>query len=141
MARIRAAVWGHQEYWETRIKRYMDCELHPRQALTPRIVYVALEADAVVGFVAGHLTQRYGCDGELEWINVAAEHRKRGLASELLRCLTRWFAEQNALRVCVDVEPTNTAARSFYMRYGASELNKHWLVWEDIRTVMKEPPA
>jgi ribosomal protein S18 acetylase RimI-like enzyme len=133
MARIRAADWETKEYWIRRIRGYTNCELHPRQALPPRIIYVATEADLVLGLIAGHLTRRYECDGELEWIDVIPERRRTGVASELLRNLAAWFAEQKAHRVCVDVDPANKIARSFYGRHGAQKLSDHWLVWNDIR--------
>lgn len=136
MARIRAGEWETEEYWRVRISRYMDCELHPQHALMPRVTYVALEDTAVVGFIAGHLTRRYECDGELEWINVIRERRGSGIASELLRRLAAWFAEQKALRICVDVEPSNIAARRFYKRCGAVDLNAHWLAWNNINVVL-----
>jgi ribosomal protein S18 acetylase RimI-like enzyme len=136
MARIRAAQWETEEYWRGRISRYMNCELHPQHALLPRVKYVALDGDSLVGFIAGHLTRRFACDGELEWINVVPERRGSGVAPELLRLLARWFAEQNASRICVDVEPGNAIARRFYKRFGAVELNPHWLVWEDIKVAL-----
>ena len=58
MGRIRAAEWETEEYWRVRISRYLNCELHPEQALMPRVSYVALEAESLVGFIAGHLTRR-----------------------------------------------------------------------------------
>jgi len=136
MGRIRAAEWETEEYWRVRISRYLNCELHPEQVLMPRVSYVALEAESLVGFIAGHLTRRYACDGELEWINVIPECRGSAVASELLRLLAAWFAEQKASRICVDVEPNNTTARRFYKRYGADDLNEHWLVWNDIKVVL-----
>ncbi|SRR5437879_6101215 len=138
MARIRAGEWGTEEYWRVRISRYLDRELHPQQALLPRVIYVALEGDSLVGFIAGHLTRRYACDGELEWINVIRERRGSVVASELLRLLAAWFAKQKASRICVDVDPANTTARRFYMRHGADNLNEHWLVWNDIKVVLAE---
>ena len=104
----------------------------------PRINYVALEGESLVGFVAGHLTRRYACHGELQWINVVPEWRGKEIASELLRRLAAWFAEQKASRICVDVDPANTAARRFYTRHGAEDLNPHWLVWNDIKVVLGE---
>jgi hypothetical protein len=86
IARIRAAEWGTEEYWTTRIAGYINRDLHPQKALMPRVVYVALENDLVAGFVAGHLTRRYECDGELEWIKVICHRRGSGVASELLLC-------------------------------------------------------
>src|SRR5467141_1677150 len=124
IARIRAGEWGTEEYWRVRISRYLDRELHPQQALLPRVIYVALEGDSLVGFIAGHLTRRYACDGELEWINVIRERRGSVVASELLRLLAAWFAKQKASRICVDVDPANTTARRFYMRHGADNLNE-----------------
>jgi hypothetical protein len=85
MGRIRAAEWETEEYWRVRISRYLNCELHPHQALIPRVSYVALEGEALVGFIAEHLTRRYACDGELEWINVNPKCRRSAIASELLR--------------------------------------------------------
>ena len=136
MARIRAASWGDEEYWMRRIQGYLQCEIHPQKALNPRVSFVAVEKNEVVGLIAGHLTQRHGCDGELEWIDVVASRRGSGIASRLLVLLAEWFIEQNALRICVDVQPSNTAARQFYRRHGAEELNPHWMVWKDIKTVL-----
>jgi len=135
MARIRATEWETEEYWRVRISRYMNCELHPQHALMPRVNYVALEGDALVGCIAGHLTRRFACDGEIEWINVIPERRGSGVAAGLLRLLATWFTEQKATRICIDVQPGNTVARRFYMRHGAVELNAHWLVWDDIKIV------
>lgn len=132
---MRAADWGTEEYWQTRITGYMHRTLHPRDALAARELFVA-EDDArgiaVVGFVAGHLTRRLGCSGELEWINVAAESRHAGVATELLRTIASWFAEVGAFRVCVDPDAD---ARGFYLELGAHALDDHWLIWEDIRLV------
>ena len=132
MAQIRAADWGTEGYWQTRIRQYLANELHPQHALNHRVVFVAVENDRVVGLIAGHLTRRFGCDGELEWISIRPEHRKGGVGSQLLRHLAQWFLAQNARKICVDVEPTNHAARSFYARHGAEDLKPHWMVWKDI---------
>jgi ribosomal protein S18 acetylase RimI-like enzyme len=74
----------------------------------------------------------------LQWINVAKERRGGGIAGELLRRLAAWFVEQKASKICVDVQPTNLAARKFYRRHGATDLNPHWLVWNDIRVALHE---
>jgi len=136
MARIRAQTWGSEEYWNARIAAYLDGQLHPKHSLTPRVGYVAADGESLVGLVAGHLTQRFGCDGELEWIDVIPERRGSGAAAELLRRLAKWFVEHKAFRICVDVQPTNTTARRFYVRHGAEPLNPHWLFWKDIQMVL-----
>ena len=135
MAQIRSAEWGTEDYWKTRIGRYMRGEHDPQNALKPRILYVAAQNFAVVGFIAGHLTRRYECDGELQWINVIAEERNTGIAAALFGLLAQWFASQRAFRICVDVDPENIVARNFYIKHGATELNRHWLVWNDVRSI------
>lgn len=132
MAQIRSLTWGHVDYWIPRISRYMDGTNNPREALRPRVLYVAVGHDALAGIIAGHLTRRHGCDGELEWIDVVPAHRGTGVATALLDCLAKWFVSQQAVRVCVDVDPKNTRARRFYAQCGAKPLNPHWLVWDDI---------
>jgi GNAT superfamily N-acetyltransferase len=66
----------------------------------PRVSYVAFEQGLIVGFIAGHLTRRYGCDGELEWINVSHDHRREGIASKLLLLLGEWLSEQRVESMC-----------------------------------------
>lgn len=140
MAEIRAGDWGTEEYWRERISRYLAHESHPREALPIRVAFVGSQGDRIVGLIAGHLTRRFGCEGELEWISVRPEYRSRGVASELLYRLAQWFVTQRALRVCVDVEPANTTARRFYARHGATDLKPHWTVWEDISKVLETHP-
>ena|SRR5436190_7745809 len=86
-------------------------------------------------FIAGHLTRRFGCDGELEWLDVVAECRRTGVAGELWRALATWFAGHQARRICVDVDPQNAPARAFYRKHGAQDLNAHWFVWPDTSVV------
>lgn len=132
MASIRAREWGTDEYWVERIGGYLRREIHPEHSLPTRVAFIA-EADGMtVGFVAGHITRRYDCSGEMEWINVLPEYREHGIALGLLRLLAGWFTQNGAPRVCVDVSPANAAARRFYARHGAVPLKRHWLVWEDI---------
>jgi GNAT superfamily N-acetyltransferase len=120
-----------------RMAQYLAGEHHPQQALPPRVLWMASAGEAPIGYTAGHLTRRFGCDGELQWIYVVAEHRRSGVASALLRLLAAWFVEQGARRVCVDVG--DDEARPFYRRHGAVELNRHWMVWEDIGEVVERP--
>jgi ribosomal protein S18 acetylase RimI-like enzyme len=138
LALIRAREWESEEYWRTRISGYLDGSVNPQKALARRVLYVALQADSIVGFIAGHLTRRYECDGELEWIDVIPEYRGKGVSSGLLRRLAAWFKKQEASRICVDVRPENLIARRFYRRHGAGDLNKHWLVWDDIGVVIRQ---
>ena len=134
LASIRAQEWGTQEYWANRILGYMQGKIHPGNALPQRILYLAFDNKEIIGFIAGHLTIRFNCTGELEWINVLPTHRNKGIAKKLLSLLAVWFIENNAIKVCVD--PDNSA-RKFYIKHGAVPLNQHWMIWNDISIILK----
>ena len=125
MAEIRAADWGTEEYWSERILQYLTHKLHPRDALRPRVSFVCVEHQRVVGLIAGHLTRRFGCDGELEWISVRLECRSRGIASELLCRLAKWFVAHHARRVCGRPALSNARKSTSSMSGFAPE---HWKV-------------
>lgn len=136
LARIRGGgIMDSESAWNGRIAGYMNYTHHPQHALKPRIIYVATEGDRIIGFAAGHLTRRYACEGELQWINVIEEYQRSGIATVLVRLLADWFVEQQAYKICID--PGNETARIFYRKNGAADLNDHWMVWEDIRTILK----
>lgn len=137
MARVRANDWGSEEYWRERIQQYLGDHLHPQQALAPRAGFVCVDGDQVVGLIAGHLTHRFGCDGELEWISVSPAYRGQKLASGLLRLLAEWFVAEGARWICVDVDPANEPARRFYAAMGAYDLRPHWMAWKDIGAVCR----
>lgn len=120
---------------EARMLRYLAGEHHPQHALLPRAMWIALDCASPIGYVAGHLTRRFNCDGELQWIYVAPEHRKTHVESALLRFLAECFVENRARRICVDIG--DDRARPFYRRHGAVDLNRHWMVWQDISRVLE----
>jgi GNAT superfamily N-acetyltransferase len=121
------------------MSRYLTGEHHPQQALMPRGIWLAADGESPIGYVAGHLTRRFGCDGELQWIYVVPEYRRSKVASRLLRLLAEWFLEHHARRICVDVGDDD--ARLFYGRHGAVDLNRHWMVWNDIGGVLENSAA
>jgi ribosomal protein S18 acetylase RimI-like enzyme len=59
-----------------------------------------------------------------------------GIAQRLIGQIGAWFMEQGARRICVNVEPDNVAARSFYQRCGAQSLKSYWMVWEGPRAML-----
>ena len=135
LAKIRSGNPDIEKHWTDRISGYLNYTHNPQQALKPRIIYVATDYDKIVGFVAGHLTIRYDCEGELQWINIIEEYQKHGIASELVKVLANWFVEQKSYKICVD--PGNDIARRFYKKNGAENLNAHWMFWKDIRDVFE----
>jgi GNAT superfamily N-acetyltransferase len=139
MARIWGLEKGEGGTSEERMTPYFDGQARPQQALPPRVIYVAHEGEALIGYIAGHLTRRFACDGELQWLYVTQERRRCGVASELLRCLAAWFKEQQASRVCVNVARRNTVALHFYAKHGAKPMKLGWLVWADIAALLESP--
>ncbi|GGG97168.1 GNAT family N-acetyltransferase [Silvibacterium dinghuense] len=141
MAELRAAAWGEREFWMERLIRYRLGQHSPQHALLERAIFVADDAGSVVGFVAGHRTRRFDCDGELQWINVVAHRRGEDVAVRLMSRMGVWFVEQQLSRVCVNVDPANRVARRLYARCGAQALHEQWMVWEDARTMAESVSA
>jgi GNAT superfamily N-acetyltransferase len=141
MARIWGIEKGEGGVPEERMTAYFDGQHHPQQALSPRVIFVAFERDALIGYIAGHLTRRHDCDAELQWIYVTPESRRKGVASELLRCLATWFKQQHSSRVCVNVAVSNIVAYRFYACHGAEVMNQHWLVWKDMAALLHSRKA
>jgi GNAT superfamily N-acetyltransferase len=123
---------------DARMAAYLEGRHHPQQALAPRVAYVGTVGEVVVGYIAGHLTRRYGCDGEVQYLYVAPPFRRSGVASMLLLQLAEWFDAQGAARICVDVNEESPGAGPFYASHGAQPLRPHWMVWPDIRSVIAE---
>jgi GNAT superfamily N-acetyltransferase len=117
---------------DPRMAAYFDGKHHPQEALPPRVGYVALVREAVIGYIAGHLTTRHGCAGEVQYLFVVPEFRRRGVATALLRLLADWFCKARALKVCVCVDADSPAAKPFYESAGASPFRRFWYGWDDI---------
>jgi GNAT superfamily N-acetyltransferase len=122
---------------DSRMEAYFDGRHHPRDALAPRIGYVALVNDTVIGYIAGHQTTRHACGGEVQYLFVAPEFRRRGVATSLLRLMADWFVDAGALKVCVCVDGDSPAARPFYESVGASSFKRFWYAWDDISAVRR----
>src|ERR1044072_4319897 len=91
LAKFRSNSNEEQMYWEERITGYLKLTHNPQKALSERIIYVAENSEKIIGFIAGHLTKRFNCDGELQWINVLEEYRNRGIGFEMICILNKWF--------------------------------------------------
>lgn len=118
---------------DRRMAAYFAGEHHPQQALLPRTGFVALAEGEVIGYIAGHLTTRHGCAGEVQYLYVAPPYRHRGIGTALLHDLAAWFQARHARKVCVALaDDSPPEARPFYESAGAAPLRKHWYGWEDI---------
>ena len=116
-----------------RWKAYIRKEHGPREAKDPRIIYVALADGEIVGFIAGHLTERLGLEGELESIYILPEHQRQKLGTQLIIALAKWFTEWDAKEVCVD---RKEGSEGFYIKLGARFNHQGWLVWDNFVDVL-----
>jgi ribosomal protein S18 acetylase RimI-like enzyme len=120
---------------DERMGAYFRGEHHPYEALMPRAGFVAEFRGSVVGYVAGHLTTRNGCNGELQYLFVSTTFRREHIGTNLVRELAEWFSDRGAKQVCVGVDSESPAAQPFYRALGARPLSAdkpHWYVWEDM---------
>jgi GNAT superfamily N-acetyltransferase len=86
-----------------------------------------------VGFVAGHLTERFGLAGELQSIYILPEHQRRGLGTQLVIALVDWFKKWDAKDICVDHKG---GSEGFYIKLGAKFDDHGWLVWDNFLNVL-----
>lgn len=119
------AFYMEREAAVRRGERYMRGEHHPRHAKDPRIVYAAMAGGEMAGFIAGHLTERFGLEGELQSIYVLPGHQRQGLGTQLVIALARWFEKWEARQVCVDHAGES---EHFYLTLGARPNGRGWLV-------------
>lgn len=80
---------------------------------------VAVEDDAVVGYVVADLVPDHGrAGGHVKDLAVAPDARGRGIASRLLTEALARLAASDAGRVKLEVRETNEAARTLYRSFG-----------------------
>jgi GNAT superfamily N-acetyltransferase len=103
----------------------------PATSRAERVVLKALVDGELVGYLAGHLTTRFGKDAEIENFYVLRSRQRQGIGSALLRRFTAWLAEQGARSLCVGIFRDNPY-QAFYLKYGGAHLNAHWVVWADV---------
>jgi GNAT superfamily N-acetyltransferase len=103
----------------------------PASAKPPRITLKAIDQDRMIGYLAVHLTNRYDKDAEIQSFYVLKEHQRRGIGTALLKKAISWATNLNAKSLCVGIAPENPY-QQFYLKYGGSFLNPHWIVWDDI---------
>jgi GNAT superfamily N-acetyltransferase len=121
---------------DTRMAAYLDGVHHPQRALKPRVAFLAEVSGTIVGYIADHLTDRFGCDAEVQYLYVAPPFRRAGVAGTLLRHLAAWFVKRGAVFVCVDVNSDSASAEPFYSSLGATWLRPSWMAWQDIRAML-----
>jgi len=84
-------------------------------AVQPELFLVALDSDAVIGTVMG------GYDGHRGWIYalaVAIPHRRRGIATALVRAVEQRLAALGCGKINLQVRASNSVLVTFYENLG-----------------------
>jgi len=85
----------------------------------PGLCFVAEAEGAVVGFVLGADTYEILEDtGHLEWLAVAPEQRREGLAARLIETFVEALRATGRKEVVADVSTANEASRAVFARAG-----------------------
>ena len=90
--------------------------------------FVAVAGDRVVGFALGSLMQKRGSAwryGWLEWLGVDPAFSRHGIATRLLRQMTRMFVQRDARIMLVDTDEANEAALAFFRKIGFGQELRH----------------
>lgn len=123
----------HDTDFETRAYRWKTyfAKQSPASAMPQRIILKAIDQDKIIGYLAVHLTSRYDKGAEIQSFYVLKEYQRSGIGTALLKEAISWAMNHNAKSLCVGIAPENPY-QQFYLKYGGSFLNPHWIVWEDI---------
>jgi len=121
-------------HFPTRLQRwsaYISREASPQAALAERVVYKACIDDKMIGYIAGHLTTRYGKEAEIQSFFVLKGSQRAGVGGKLLLQLIAWARSHKAKSLCVGIAPKNRF-KTFYLKYGGGYINPHWIYWDDM---------
>lgn len=88
----------------------------------------------MVGFIAGHLTTRYGKEVEIQSFFVLPENQRTGLGGKLLLQFIGWASRHNVKSLCVGIAAKNKY-KAFYLKYGGRYINPHWIYWDDMQAL------
>ena len=118
--------------WETYFKGTSPASSRPQ-----RIILKAVSEGRIIGYIAGHLTNRYGLDAEIQSFYILKEYQRNGTGKQLLKKFVEWLLTQPAKSLCAGIKPENKY-QAFYLKYGGRNLNEHWIYWDDMQELAKQ---
>jgi GNAT superfamily N-acetyltransferase len=108
----------------------------PESSKPQRIILKAVTDGTIIGYIAGHLTNRYGLDAEIQSFYILKEYQRNDTGKQLLKKFVEWLLTQPAKSLCVGIKPENKF-QAFYLKYGGKHLNEHWIYWDDMEELVK----
>lgn len=102
-------------YWSVR-------EVAEHFELSPDLCLVADGGGEVVGFaLAAPSYELFENTGHLEWVAVAPDQRRNGLAARLIEAIVERLRERGCVDVVADVSSANETSRTVFRRAGFDE--------------------
>jgi ribosomal protein S18 acetylase RimI-like enzyme len=109
----------------------------PQTSKPERIILKAVNGKGeIVGYLAGHLTTRYGLDAEIQSVYVLKQAQRQHIGAELLTEFVTWLVSKHARSLCVGFKPENRY-KAFYLKYGGQYLNEHWIYWQSTAQLLE----
>ena len=104
----------------------LEQETFPLDAYTPKMLreritkcpegfWVALKDDEIVGYIAAWIINH---QARIDTMAVVAEHRNKGIGTQLLSMALEHFTKKGYYNVELEVRPSNIAAIQFYKKFG-----------------------
>ena len=122
VAALETACLGADAWSESLVSQGIEGSL-------PTVSYLVAEHD---GEVIGHaVTSVAGDIAELQRIAVAAEHRRQGVAGQLLRAAVDAASRTEADRMLLEVRVENRPALAFYAAQGFVEIDRRERYYAD----------
>ena len=124
LAKLSVELWPHNDLQEMR-SEFENYLKNPECAL-----FLSFEENEPIGFAQCQLRYDYveGTQtspvGYLEGIYVREEHRRHGIARQLLNACESWAREVGCREFASDCELTNTQSFAFHLRLGFAEANR-----------------
>ncbi len=87
----------------------------PQTSKPERIVLKAEVDEKIVGYIAGHLTNRYEKDAEIQSFYVLKSYQRQGIGRQLFLKFVEWMQLQHAQSLCVGIAEDNPY-QAFYLR-------------------------
>ncbi|MEO8346034.1 MAG: GNAT family N-acetyltransferase [Betaproteobacteria bacterium] len=100
-------------------------------------VFVAANADGVVGFAAGHMLaeEKHGLDAELSAVYLVHHAQREGVGARLVATVAAAQRAHGAAGLLVWVIAGNKPARAFYEKLGAELLIEQPFTWDGMELV------
>jgi GNAT superfamily N-acetyltransferase len=103
----------------------------PESSKPERVVFKAMVGDKMIGYIAGHLTTRYGKDAEIQSFYLLKKHQRKGFGAQMLAHFINWLKPYHVKTLCVGVR-SNNPYQQFYLKHGGIHFNEHWIGWDDV---------